>query len=106
MATYHMLANQLSEISVSDMTIRFDTPAQKHISVRRLNEEVNRIVRRVTDVDVYVVHVHAVHFALRRRSVVLMEDIWLHYYVRAIRTTLLHADSQLMHRLARSILHR
>lgn len=41
MATYHMLANQSSEISVSDMTIRFDTPAQKHIIVRRLNEEVN-----------------------------------------------------------------
>ena len=80
MATYHMLANQLSEISVSDVTIRFDTPAQKHISVRRLNEEVNRIVRRVTDADVHVVHVHAVHFAPRRkRSVVLMEEIWLHY---------------------------
>ena len=79
MATYHMLANQSSEISVSDVTIRFDTPAQKHISVRRLNEEVNRIFRRVTDAEVHVVHFHAVHFALRRRSVVLMEEVWLHY---------------------------
>ena len=99
-----MLANQLSEISVPRVTIRFDTPPQKHISVRRLiDEEVNRIVRRVTDADVHV-HAVAVHFALRRRAMFDNDKrsgcIMKMEIMRAIRTTmlcclLLHADSLL-----------
>ena len=65
-----MLANQMSEINVSFMTIGFNTPAQKHIILRRLNEEVNR-PDRVTDA-----HVHAVHAVLRRRYV--LKENWLH----------------------------
>ena len=53
------------------MTIGANTPAQKHISVRRLNDEVDG-PDRVTDA-----HVHAVSLALRRRNVML-EELWMH----------------------------
>ena len=76
-ATYHILANQLSKISVPWVTICVHTPAQKHISVRRPN---------------FITAAHADfvydNLALWTRNVMLQEN-WLHKMIvgimRAIR---------------------